>query len=531
MTISDVEIHRTTLAGVPALWSDVGGDFSGFLVVGVGARDLSPATVGLHHLVEHLIMHRVGPVRTEHNAVSTPDSITFWATGTPIRVADFLNRVAAAARSLADVTEDELALNRAVILTEVGPDGLYAARGPLSARWGAAGLGLADLNHAALMSLTADEVRAFVAEWFSAATCRLVLTGPPPQSLDAQLPPGRSPERPPHPLPLTMATPGIAYTEVGELTLSFLVDIDRELRPVVAEVLRETLFRRLRRDTGNVYSVQVMSYAIQDTTSSWTLLTDPATPPAALDVLRTAVGAVRELAVAGPDLDVLEHVQELVDADAAMQDARRAWLVAVAEAEVRGAPMPVSSTTRAVMAEEVRTSVASFVDSMLVTLPKPLVADPEAFDALEADLGLTMQWPLRSYNGMSRKEIMIDLAGGGVETGLARALMGSHGSSHKGKFFGPARGMEIWLGPRQLVLSELGAKIMAEDVVLVSEDDDGDVEVVTRTGAAVIVNPAHFRGAAAPWARLMGALPPHVFRTKRGLDVLAARTEVTAPPG
>ena len=533
MPTPPVDVQRTTIDGVATLWSDLGGDFTGVLVIGAGARDLTPATAGLHHLVEHLVMSRVGPVRIEHNASSSPTTIVFWATGTPDRVADFLNRVSSAAASLGDVTEAELAVNRATVVTEVGPAGLYAGRGPMSARWGAAGLGLADLGHAALLGLTVEDVREFAATWLVTGAARLALSGPPPSTLALQLPTGEPPRREAHPEPLPLPTPGITYTESGELSLSFLVDIDPPIRAVVGEAMRETLLRRLRRDAGRVYSVEIVTFLVDGTRSSWTLLTDPATPAAALDVLRTAVLTVRELGTAGPDPDVMEHVHEALEADMSLHESRKGWVLWVAEAEARGdvtPPPPWAQPVDRVGAEQVRDAVGSMLDSLLVTFPQHLVGDGDVFDALEKELDLTPRAPLPTYEGMSRREIMIDLAGGGVETGLGSALTSSRGTVHKGKFFGPARGLEIWLGPRQVAFTSLGAKITVDDLVLVGEDDDGDVELVTRSGAAVLVNPAYFRGATEPWRRFMSAVPPQIVRHKRGINELAAHAAQDEQP-
>lgn len=524
MAAPSVEIHRTSIDGVTTLWSDLGGDFTGALIIGAGTRDLQPRDVGLHHLVEHLVMSRVGPVRIEHNASSSPTSIVFWATGSPERVADFLGRVADAARTVGETTEAELAVSRATVLSEVGPSGLYAHRGPLAARWGAAGLGLADLGHAALLDLGTQDVRAFAARHLVTGAARLVLTGPPPAGLALRLPAGPAPARAPHPAPLDMPTPAVAYCD-GDLSFSLLCDAPRAVRAVVGSVVRETLLRRLRLETGHVYAVDMMTFFVAGETSSWTFIADPATPAAAQAALTSGVRALRALGTDGPDEDVLEHVYEAIEEDWGLLDARRGWLLWVAEAEACDELTPLlpwATPPRDVTAEQVRDAVAGMLGSLLVTYPRQLVTDNDPLAALEEELGLTAQEPLRTFAGMSRKEIMIDLAGGGADTHLASALVGTAGSVHKGRFFGPHRGSEIWLGPRQIVLTGLG-KITIDDLVLVGEDDDHDVELVTRTGASVFVNPAHFRGAAKPWARFLANVPPHLVRSKRGLEALAAQ--------
>ncbi|UZN04828.1 hypothetical protein [Cellulomonas sp. S1-8] len=524
MTLSTT-IDRTTIAGIPTLWCDLPGDYTAALVVGIGARDLTPTTAGLHHLVEHVVMSRVGHVTVEHNAVSSPDSITFWATGDQPRVHDFLHRVAAAATSLHDITDAELRVDRATVLAEVGLSGLYAGIGPLAARWGAAGLGLSDLGHAPLLALDASDVRGFAARAFVTGASRLALTRPPTPDLDPRLPAGPS-VRGEHPAPLALPAPGIAYADDSQVAVSFLVDLPPEHRRLVGSVVRETLERRLRRANGSVYGVDVAAFQVDSSTSSWTFASDPPTPAGARDVLRETVRILRALASDGPDPEALVHVTETLAADASLVDTRRDWLFTAAESEARGLPAPPPvDTGLGLDAAEVRDAVARLLPTMLVTYPRHLVDDPDAFELLEKELGLTMRVPLRTYADMSHREVMIDLAGGGVRHDLASALVTPKGTFHKGRYFGPQRGLEISLGPRQLVLVSTGVKVQVEDVVLVGEDDDGDVELVTRTGASVVINPRHFRRTERPWGRFLAALPPGVVRSKRGAVALSSASQ------
>ena len=120
---------------------------------------------------------------------------------------------------------------------------------------------------------------------------------------------------------------------------------------------------------------------------------------------------------------------------------------------------------------------------------------------------------------------MRDLLGGGVETSLAAGLVASRATFHKGRLLGPRRGSEICLGPRQLVLVDSGVKVHVDDLVLVGEDDDGDVELVTRTGEAVVLDLRHYRRTARAWARFMANVPPQLVRDKRGALAAGAPTD------
>ncbi|MBO0921404.1 hypothetical protein J1G42_11260 [Cellulomonas sp. zg-ZUI222] len=130
--------------------------------------------------------------------------------------------------------------------------------------------------------------------------------------------------------------------------------------------------------------------------------------------------------------------------------------------------------------------------------------------------------PLRTFTGMSRRDIARDLAGGGVAADQRPSPGGARVTFHSGRFFGPQRGAQISLGPGRLVLVSAGVAVRTEDVVLLGEDDDGDVELVTRTGASLVLDPKHFRGTAGPWQRFVAAMPPGVERSKRGAAALTS---------
>ncbi|AEE45635.1 insulinase family protein [Cellulomonas fimi] len=525
MTTTDQDgIVRTTRSadGVPVLWTPVPGDTFGGLVVGVGARDVTPATTGIHHLVEHLVMARVGPVVVEHNAESSLDSLVFWASGRTDAVVGFLGRVGAAIAALGDVTDEEVDLQRATIRRELGLPGMYAAAGPLSARFGAAGLGLADVEHAALPAITAADVHAFAARWMVAGNARVVLTTEPPQDLAVGMPLGDAPARPAHPAPVDGPLPGLVVTPAGRgASLSFLVGGTPAARMVTGTLVEEVLTRRLRHADGAVYSVALASWWVDATTSAWVVGMDPEEQRAGrvlLDAYRTLLGVAAD----GPDDDVLAHARAVLLEQMGSVDGHRGLLALNAEADLRGVPRPPDLATEvadaaAVTREQVRALLEDALARVILVVPADGF-DDETATAFE-DLGVTYRHMYPAFEG-SPRELMRNLMSGGTATrGLLSAALSEAGSVHPGRFFGPRRGEEIWLGPRQLALPSLAAHVTVEDVVLAGEDDDGDVELVTRTGGTVLLNPAHFRRAATPWARFMSALPPEVVRHKRGVGV------------
>jgi predicted Zn-dependent peptidase len=516
---SSTEHHETTRAGVRTFWTEIPGDVYGFLVVGIGQRDLGPAFAGIHHLVEHLVMRRVGPVATEHNAFSSPDSVVFHASGQIEDVTAFLTRVGGAVRDLATVTDEEVTLERAAILAEVGAPDVYARADLTLARFGPVGPGMVDLGHAALPALTAADVRAFASAWFTADNMRLVLTAEPSADLDLGLPAGPVPVRLPEPAPLAIPTPAYLVGASEGLVLSFLVSDDVATRSVVGEVLVETLRRRLRGERGLVYDVQLVPLRLADGRVLWTVVLDP--PDGSVDDAALAAhAALTELAGDGPDPDLLDHVRATLVAELRSTDGRVGELLSVAELDLRGASVPTSAELREraenITPAEVAATIAAATGTLLLSVPARLGISEATEEALIA-AGLTLHSPLATYAGLTADQVTEDLVtdgypGSGNGTRFRPAM-----SSHRGKRFSPWRKSEIWIGRHQIAVVDVGGRIRVEDIALLGVDDDGDVEIVTRQGGVLVLNPDGFRGAAEPWSRFVAGLPASVVRDKPGM--------------
>jgi hypothetical protein len=442
--------------------------------------------------------------------------VVFYASGQQAEVVDFLQRVGRAVAGLVEVTEAELDAERATVITETGGDGVYASCGGLGMRWGPQGLGVADLDHAAVPSLRAQDVHRFARTWLTAGNARLVLNRRPPEDLRLGLPAGPAPDRAPHPEPLPGALPGYGLSTMEGLTASFLVDVDPALRQVVGGVLEETLTRRLRTERGLVYDVSLVSFRVDGTTSSWTVMADP--QDAGLDEATLLLHQVlQDLAATGPDPEVLAHVVAQSRSQAASVDGRIGLVLAEAEGDVRGLTSTpwaaVEQRMASVTPEEVRAALAAIVPTLILTVPARVGLRPETEDALQA-AGVQPRTAWLTYQGMSATEIWDDLVtdgGSGRGSRLNPAM-----SSHKGRRFTPWRKIEIWVGLHQVVCLDPQWRVRVEDIALLGTDDDGDVEIVTRQGGVLSLSPGVFRGMAGPWARFLAQVPPEVIRDKPG---------------
>jgi plasmid stabilization system protein ParE len=482
-------VQRTVVDGVPALWAELPTDPTTTLAFGVGYRDCGPATAGITHLVEHLVMRRVGRVRYTVNAESSLSSTAFYVVGTPEQTADFLRRVCDAVRGLADAPdaelEAELEAERRTVLTEIGTEGLYVQPDPLSHRYGPAGPGAAAVAHARLLDWRAAEVRAAVAQWFHAGNAVLTSTRPLPEGLRLPLPPARAVERAPDPAPV-MTGRASTYHPAG-LNLSGVVAAGHD--PAAAQlalgVLVDALTEATRTASGDVYAVQGSTVT---TGRGDVLLVDlDPEPDRVAGVLRTALAVLDRLAGAGPATDELEHTREVLANELALGAAQAQLLDAVAVHGLRGVALPDAAGLRAALpaatAEQVRAVLADLAASLLVSLPDEAPLTPE----LETVLGGA---GLRNLPHGSRRV-----------TGPGR--------TYRGRFFGPGRGLVVTLHEDAVVLGKAPRTevVRAEDVVLAGTDSDGDVELVTTAGCAYLVPAGLFRGLARPLAAWLSRLP------------------------
>lgn len=64
------------------------------LIFGSGTSQSAVRSAGVPHLVEHAVMRGVAVPAHEHNAVTERDAMTFYASGAPGQVAEFVRAVA-----------------------------------------------------------------------------------------------------------------------------------------------------------------------------------------------------------------------------------------------------------------------------------------------------------------------------------------------------------------------------------------------------------------------------------------------------
>jgi zinc protease len=137
-----MDLQRTDVDGVPALWAPWAGELRAGLVFRVGRADEILATAGITHLVEHLALHQVGVTRYHIAGETSPLTTTFGVRGDVEQVTAFFARVCAA---LADLPPDRLDIEKAILRTEDNSDRPGFLEPLLGWRYGPATYGAAGL--------------------------------------------------------------------------------------------------------------------------------------------------------------------------------------------------------------------------------------------------------------------------------------------------------------------------------------------------------------------------------------------------
>ncbi|MFI5840754.1 hypothetical protein ACIA8K_13700 [Catenuloplanes sp. NPDC051500] len=216
------------------------------LVFRVGRADETPARTGLSHLVAHLVRARV-PQAGGNCGGASPVVTAFTTKGSAAETAAFLNGVCAA---LTSPSEANLAAAKAEMWAEAAGRVTTVLDSLDVVRFGARHHGLAGLPEWGLHALTADDVREWIAAYFTRENAALWISGPEvPAGLRLALPSGvRRPVPAADPL-----TGGLgAFRPTSRRTIARDQVLPAGLATAVyASVLERALFRATGRAAGD----------------------------------------------------------------------------------------------------------------------------------------------------------------------------------------------------------------------------------------------------------------------------------------
>lgn len=243
-------IEVTEINGIATLYSPSQGATHAGLAFRVGQADETLARSGITHLVEHLALHHFGMADYHYNGSTGSVMTAFHLQGSLDDVTGFLTGVC---DSLSALPYDRLELEREILRTEASsrtrsvlePMGVW--------RYGAKGYGVGSYPEWGLSELTPDDLRAWVARYFTKENAVLWVGGPTlPTGLRLNLPSGA---RQPVPAPSSALPAMPAYFSGSARVVGFEGIMRRSTAgSIFAGVLERELFRALRQEGGWSYT-------------------------------------------------------------------------------------------------------------------------------------------------------------------------------------------------------------------------------------------------------------------------------------
>jgi hypothetical protein len=189
-----VAVQRIEIDGLPVFTAAGPERVTAALMFGVGLRDETFATVGVTHLIEHLVMGTLPKSHLQSNAMVDIESTVFYATGRPDAVRGFVEAIC---RAVSDLPTDRMPLEIGVLQAENCAGSHPTVAALLGARYGLRGPGLTvTAGGAGPEFLTETVVRDHARRWFVRENAALVWHGPLPEGLSLRLPSGPRPHRP-----------------------------------------------------------------------------------------------------------------------------------------------------------------------------------------------------------------------------------------------------------------------------------------------------------------------------------------------
>ncbi|MFI1993333.1 M16 family metallopeptidase [Actinoplanes sp. NPDC020271] len=310
-------IRRLDVDGVPTLLAPTTGPMHAGLAFRVGLADEPLVKRGITHLVEHLALHSFGVADYHYNGATGVEHTYFHMRGAEADIVKFLNGVCA---GLSDLPMQRLPVEKEILRTEENGRAEGATDGLPLWRYGARDYGMPAYPEWGLTGLTPDDLRAWVAHWFTKQNAALWIAGPDvPAGLQLTLPDG---ERRPAPAPSSALPVRPAFFQGPANVVAWDAVVPR--RPaasVFAGVLERALFRSLRQESGLSYTVQTDYDPRGDGTAVLTALADalPERQEAVLGGFLDVLAAVRAGRVDPAEVTAVvnQHCEDFTRADEA----------------------------------------------------------------------------------------------------------------------------------------------------------------------------------------------------------------------
>lgn len=363
-------VRQTEIDGVPVVTAPGPARVTAALVFGVGVRDETYASLGVTHLIEHLVMGSLPKSHLECNATVDVESTIFFATGRPDAVAGFLQGVCAA---LSDLPTDRMDLEVGILQAENCSGSHPTAAALWAARFRLAGPGLAYAGGGVPEFLDEEAVRAHARRWFVRSNTVLVWHGGLPADLRLPLPEGPAPQRP---SPTTRLQTGPEWLQGPTAGAGLSLTVPDPLDPatgVLFDVLLERVRDVARHERGLSYHAELEVVDVSRGHREAALLVDAREGQEA-EVARLLWEQFEALCAAGPSDAELAHAvtgfEESVDDG---DDLVLGELVRTAFCRVFGLPFRSTPDTlllwRAVTPADVAAAARALRPSALLVVP------------------------------------------------------------------------------------------------------------------------------------------------------------------
>ncbi|WP_410811874.1 hypothetical protein [Micromonospora sp. 067-2] len=196
-------MRRAEIDGATVLQQDLPGTLAASLTFGCGTRDEDIDSIGLNHLVQHLVEWADPHVTEKYSDDTWVNETSFLAAGTPEQIAEHFTAISSA---ISDLPPEDLSDAVAAVdadgrsVSDIDEGVLDPWGSLLSRRFGPRGHGLARWPAVDYGLFTADEISKQVERFFTSGNAILTVTGEAPRTMRLRLPAGARIARGAHPV-------------------------------------------------------------------------------------------------------------------------------------------------------------------------------------------------------------------------------------------------------------------------------------------------------------------------------------------
>lgn len=247
--LPDVHVHE--VSGIPAYWAPIEGPITATLYFDGGICLEPPHLRGVQHLLEHLVLERVGPRVHEYNGFVDLRRLAFTVRGDPGEVQSFFDLVSV---GLIEVPTERHQLEPGVLGAEALRSQSSTMTNLLTYLFGSAGPGVAALPELAVMAVEPPDLQSWATEHVHSGRAALVCSAD-PSFLDLGDVPRGTPG-PPWKLPAQIDGPGWIGGNASGFAAVAVIPRDTATA-TMTRVLRDHVLDHVRRREGVSYSVDV----------------------------------------------------------------------------------------------------------------------------------------------------------------------------------------------------------------------------------------------------------------------------------